>query len=42
MTINIVSRKQVVDYILDQMNEKGNVPSGLKRILKQFSENTNN
>lgn len=39
MTINIVPRKQVVNYILDQMNEKGKIPSGLKRILEQFSKN---
>jgi len=42
MIINTISRKQVVNYILDQMNEKGKIPSGLKRILEQFSKNINN
>jgi hypothetical protein len=42
MTINIVSRKQVVNYILDQMNEKGKISPSMKRLLEHFSKNINN
>jgi len=37
MTIQTVTRKKVVDYILDQMNEQKQISEELKQLLVDMS-----